>query len=72
MKGHGQVSREIYLTSESTSNKVQVRYDAIRDVKIRTPIEELCEGLPNEFAEYLKYVRGKESMYLSSELTSTN
>jgi serine/threonine protein kinase len=36
----------------------QERYDIIRDAKLQTSLETLCEGLPKEFIEYMKYVRG--------------
>ncbi|OHT01632.1 hypothetical protein TRFO_31507 [Tritrichomonas foetus] len=35
-------------------------YEYIKTVKINTPIDQLCNGLPNEFAEYLKSVRNLE------------
>jgi serine/threonine protein kinase len=35
----------------------QGRYEKIKESKIETPIEVLCEGLPPEFAEYLRYSR---------------
>ncbi|KJE91660.1 casein kinase [Capsaspora owczarzaki ATCC 30864] len=34
------------------------RYQKIGDTKIATPIEVLCKGFPDEFAEYLRYARG--------------
>eukprot|EP01029_Cantina_marsupialis_P014948 TRINITY_DN3274_c1_g1_i2.p1 TRINITY_DN3274_c1_g1~~TRINITY_DN3274_c1_g1_i2.p1 ORF type:complete len:444 (+),score=49.68 TRINITY_DN3274_c1_g1_i2:224-1555(+) len=33
------------------------KYARIQESKTRTPISKLCEGLPDEFAEYLRYVR---------------
>jgi hypothetical protein len=33
------------------------RYQKIGDTKRATPIEVLCEGYPEEFATYLRYVR---------------
>lgn len=33
------------------------RYQKIGDTKRATPIDVLCEGYPEEFATYLKYVR---------------
>lgn len=33
------------------------KYDQIRDKKRDTPIEDLCEGLPNEFVKYFNYCR---------------
>ena len=34
------------------------KYEAIGRKKQETPIKDLCQGFPNEFAEYLEYVRG--------------
>lgn len=36
------------------------RYDAIGRIKMQTPIEELCRGLPEQFAQYCSYVRQLE------------
>jgi casein kinase 1 len=36
----------------------QERYNQIKDIKIQTSVETLCEDLPKEFADYIKYVRG--------------
>lgn len=33
------------------------KYNAIRDSKIKTPVELLCRGIPQEFAEYLSYTK---------------
>lgn len=33
------------------------KYNAIKDAKIKTPVEVLCRGIPNEFAEYLSYTK---------------
>lgn len=38
------------------SNKKD-KYDKIKEKKCNTPIEELCEGFPEEFEIYLKYCR---------------
>merc|ERR1712137_108754 len=35
----------------------QAKYKEISDKKIATTVEELCSGYPNEFANYLNYVR---------------
>lgn len=35
----------------------QEKYDNIRDKKKETSIEELCQGLPKEFALYMRYCR---------------
>ena len=34
------------------------KYDKIRDKKVVTTIEMLCEGQPEEFTKYMKYCRG--------------
>lgn len=34
------------------------KYRKIRDAKVSTPVETLCEGLPSEFATYISYCRG--------------
>lgn len=39
----------------AASNKA--KYEKIGQRKADTPIEELCDGFPNEFAKYLKYTR---------------
>ena len=36
----------------------EVKYDKIKEKKIRTTVEELTRGLPEEFAQYLMYCRG--------------
>jgi hypothetical protein len=36
----------------------QDRYNQIKDLKVQTSVETLCEDLPKEFADYMKYVRG--------------
>jgi len=33
---------------------------ALKDVKMGTSVEELCDGCPEEFSEYMKYVRSLE------------
>jgi len=33
------------------------KYDKIREIKIATPIEVLCQNFPSEFEVYLKYCR---------------
>mmetsp|Transcript_24927 Transcript_24927/g.43793 ORF Transcript_24927/g.43793 Transcript_24927/m.43793 type:complete len:325 (+) Transcript_24927:14-988(+) len=35
----------------------QEKYDRIKHTKVATTVEDLCRGLPNEFAEYLNYVK---------------
>merc|ERR1711981_305582 len=39
------------------TNAKQDKYAAIMEKKLSTPIPELCEGLPPEFATYLEYTR---------------
>lgn len=39
-------------------NPRQGKYENIKEVKMSTAIETLCSGLPIEFANYLKYVKG--------------
>nr|BAJ99038.1 predicted protein [Hordeum vulgare subsp. vulgare] len=39
------------------TNEKSQRYDLIKEKKIETPVSDLCEGLPIEFAEYLTYVK---------------
>ena len=36
---------------------MKLRYQKIGDTKRATLIEDLCDGYPEEFATYLKYVR---------------
>jgi serine/threonine protein kinase len=36
------------------------KYSKICSKKVDTPIEDLCEGIPNEFVLYLKYCRNLE------------
>lgn len=40
------------------ADTLKERYQKIGDTKRNTPIEVLCQGYPDEFAKYLKYVRG--------------
>ena len=40
------------------ADTLKERYQKIGDTKRSTPIEILCQGYPDEFAKYLKYVRG--------------
>lgn len=40
------------------ADTLKERYQKIGDTKRSTPIEVLCQGHPDEFAKYLKYVRG--------------
>lgn len=40
------------------ADTLKERYQKIGDTKRSTPIEVLCQGHPEEFAKYLKYVRG--------------
>jgi len=40
------------------ADTLKERYQKIGDTKRNTPIEILCQGHPEEFAKYLKYVRG--------------
>eukprot|EP00127_Corallochytrium_limacisporum_P005524 Clim_evm41s207 gene=Clim_evmTU41s207 len=39
------------------ADTLKERYQKIGDTKISTPIEKLCETMPDEFARYLKYAR---------------
>ena len=39
------------------ADTLKERYQKIGDTKRATPIEILCEGFPDEFATYLRYVR---------------
>lgn len=39
------------------ADTLKERYSKIGDTKRATPIEVLCEGYPEEFATYLRYVR---------------
>ena len=39
------------------ADTLKERYQKIGDTKRNTPIEVLCQGYPDEFAKYLKYVR---------------
>lgn len=39
------------------ADTLKERYQKIGDTKRNTPIEVLCQGYPEEFAKYLKYVR---------------
>ena len=32
----------------------------IRDVKVSTPVEQLCENMPSQFKEFLLFARGLE------------
>ena len=36
------------------------KYQKIAELKIKTPVEQLCYGLPSQFATYLTYVKGLE------------
>jgi casein kinase I family protein HRR25 len=38
-------------------NTKKVKYDAIMEKKITTPVSELCRDLPIEFVYYMEYVR---------------
>ena len=40
------------------ADTLKERYQKIGDTKRSTPIETLCMGYPEEFAKYLRYVRG--------------
>lgn len=40
------------------ADTLKERYQKIGDTKRSTPIETLCQGYPEEFAKYLRYVRG--------------
>lgn len=42
------------------ANSAKERYKKIGEVKSSTPIEELCEGFPPEYANYLRYARNLE------------
>ena len=39
------------------AENVKERYTKIGETKRQTPIDTLCEGFPEEFATYLRYVR---------------
>lgn len=39
------------------ANNLKERYQKIGDTKRATPIDVLCEGHPDEMAQYLRYVR---------------
>lgn len=39
------------------TNAKQDKYAAIMEKKLSTPIPDLCDGLPEEFATYLEYTR---------------
>ena len=41
-------------------NIKEQKYKKIMDMKVQTPMEKLCDGLPNEMLQYLKYVRALE------------
>lgn len=38
------------------------KYEKIKNVKMNFPLEQLCEGCPNELVQYLRYVRKLEFM----------
>jgi serine/threonine protein kinase len=38
----------------------QQKYQKICELKMRTPVDQLCEGLPSQFAAYLNYVKNLE------------
>jgi serine/threonine protein kinase len=40
-----------------TGKNCQQKYERIRDVKLNTSFEDLCEGLPDEFVQYFHAVR---------------
>lgn len=40
------------------ARNVKEKYIRIREKKLTTGVEELCEGFPEEFAQYCSYVRG--------------
>ena len=44
------------LKNKLTSFK-NLELENIKKKKVETSIDELCEGLPNEFKEYMEYVR---------------
>lgn len=33
------------------------KYNAIKDSKMKTPVELLCKGIPSEFAQYINYTK---------------
>lgn len=41
-----------------TASSTKAKHDAIMQLKISTPIETLCAGIPSEFSVYLNYCRG--------------
>ena len=40
-----------------TGNNVKEKYKKIRDSKMKTPVQVLCEGLPSQFASYMNYIK---------------
>ena len=40
-----------------TGNNVKEKYKKIRDSKMKTTVQVLCEGLPSQFASYMNYVK---------------
>ena len=46
-----------YFRQGLKAETLKERYQKIGDTKRATPIDVLCEGYPEEFATYLKYVR---------------
>lgn len=45
------------LLQNNTINNVDTYEQNISDAKLNTPLETLCDGLPDEFLQYLKYVK---------------
>ena len=42
---------------EINASEKQDRYEAIKQIKLSMPINEICSDLPNEFSEFLRYSR---------------
>ena len=40
-----------------TGNNIKEKYRKIRDSKMKTPINVLCEGLPSQFVTFMNYVK---------------
>ncbi|ETO15332.1 hypothetical protein RFI_22035, partial [Reticulomyxa filosa] len=63
LKKYPQIYEYIHTQKKKKMAKAktkEAKYDRIATVKQKTTIEQLCEGLPEEFAAYLKYCRELE------------
>jgi hypothetical protein len=40
-----------------TGANIKEKYKKIRDSKMKTPVQVLCEGLPSQFNSYMNYVK---------------